>query len=88
MPYLSGEGAPTAETVRRYLIPTKSSCTQSALLPPLHLLAGANDEVFCRQLHVSLDDYTAFKEESGPRLKFNNQFAQWLKTGGTIDLSP
>lgn len=85
---LSGEGAPTAETVRRYLIPTKSSCTQSALLPPLHLLAGANDEVFCRQLHVSLDDYTAFKEESGPRLKFNNQFAQWLKTGGTIDLSP
>ena len=85
---LSSEGVSTAETVRKYLIPTSSSCNQSAILPPLHLLAGANDEVFCRQLQVSLDDYIAYKVETAPRLKFNNQFAQWLKTGETIDLSP
>jgi hypothetical protein len=55
-------------------------------LPPLHLLAGAGDEVFCRQMKLSLTDYLAFKEEATPRLKFNTQFDMWLKTGRPIDL--
>jgi hypothetical protein len=55
------------------------------MLPPLHLLAGATDEVFCRQLNLSLSEYTAFKEEAIPRLKFNSQFDRWLKTGRPID---
>eukprot|EP00970_Alexandrium_tamarense_P017253 scaffold8827_cov270-Alexandrium_tamarense.AAC.2 len=58
----------------------------STHLPPLHLLAGAGDEVFCRQMKLSLTDYLAFKEEATPRLKFNTQFDMWLKTGRPIDL--
>lgn len=54
--------------------------------PPLHLLAGASDETFCRQMKLSLGDYLAFKEEAAPRLKFSAQFDRWLKTGRPIDL--
>lgn len=66
---------------------TSSQITRDKVqLPPLHLLAGATDEVFCRQLNLSLGEYTKFKEEAIPRLKFNSQFDRWLKTGRPIDL--
>jgi hypothetical protein len=57
-----------------------------AVLPPLHLLAGANDEVFCRQMNLPIDDYLAFKKAVGPQLEFNSQFEIWLQTGRPINL--
>ncbi|KAL7537664.1 hypothetical protein ACHAXR_011375 [Thalassiosira sp. AJA248-18] len=66
---------------------SKETITSSANLPPLHLLAGASDDVFCRQMKLSLKDYLAFKEEAVPRLKFSSQFDMWLKTGRPIDLA-
>ncbi|KAL3807571.1 hypothetical protein ACHAXA_000696 [Cyclostephanos tholiformis] len=64
-----------------------SSSSNSAPLPPLHLLSGANDEVFCREMKLSLTEYFEFKEEAVGRLKFASQFDRWLKTGRPIDLS-
>ncbi|KAL9189358.1 hypothetical protein ACHAXT_009033 [Thalassiosira profunda] len=58
-----------------------------AIRPPLHLLAGASDEVFCRQMRLSLDEYLSYKEEAIPRLKFSSQFAIWLKTGRPIEMA-
>lgn len=58
-----------------------------AALPPLHLLAGASDEVFCRQLSLSLRDYLLFKKDKGPQLMFNAQFEIWLQTGRPILVS-
>ncbi len=63
------------------------SSPNSDPLPPLHLLAGANDEVFCREMKLSLTEYLKFKEKAAPRLKFASQFDVWLKTGRPIDLS-
>mmetsp|Transcript_29659 Transcript_29659/g.45356 ORF Transcript_29659/g.45356 Transcript_29659/m.45356 type:complete len:636 (-) Transcript_29659:54-1961(-) len=57
----------------------------SQLKPPLHILAGAKDEIFCKRMDYNHNLYTAFKEESIPRLKFSSQFATWLKTGRPID---
>ena len=72
------------------IVPTSampSSPNSSDPLPPLHLLAGANDEVFCREMKLSLTGYLKFKEKAIPRLKFASQFDRWLKTGRPIDLS-
>jgi hypothetical protein len=69
-----------------YSLPTSKTTVDKVMLPPLHLLAGATDEVFCRQLNLSLSEYNVFKEEAIPRLKFNSQFDRWLKTGRPIDL--
>lgn len=76
----------SAEEIKKYHLPTSETPRNKVLLPPLHLLAGSSDEVFCRQLNLSLSEYTAFKEEAAPRLKFNSQFDRWLKTGRPIDL--
>mmetsp|Transcript_23392 Transcript_23392/g.48962 ORF Transcript_23392/g.48962 Transcript_23392/m.48962 type:complete len:138 (+) Transcript_23392:742-1155(+) len=66
---------------------TKHSSSDDAdALPPLHLLAGASDAVFCRQMKLDEKEYLAFKEEAVPRLKFSSQFDRWLKTGRPIDL--
>jgi len=71
----------------KYIIPTpKTSPSSVVALPPLHLLAGASDDVFCRQMKLSREGYLAFKEEAVPRLKFSSQFDRWLKTGRPIDL--
>jgi hypothetical protein len=70
----------------KYNLPSSNTPSDKVLLPPLHLLAGASDEVFCRQLNLSLSEYTTFKEEAVPRLKFNSQFDRWLKTGKPIDV--
>jgi hypothetical protein len=71
------------------IVPTSvmPSSPNSDPLPPLHLLAGANDEVFCREMKLSLTEYLKFKEKAAPRLKFASQFDIWLKTGRPIDLS-
>lgn len=74
------------EEIKKYYLPTPKTPRDKVLLPPLHLLAGASDEVFCRQLNLSLSEYTAFKEEAAPRLKFNSQFELWLRTGRPIDV--
>ena len=68
-----------------YSLSTSKTTVDKVMLPPLHLLAGATDEVFCRQLNLSLSEYNVFKEEAIPRLKFNSQFDRWLKTGRPID---
>ncbi|KAL3779069.1 hypothetical protein ACHAW5_005674 [Stephanodiscus triporus] len=64
---------------------TSSSSPDSAPPPPLHLLAGANDEVFCREMNLPLAEYLEFKKMAIPRLKFASQFDRWLKTGQPID---
>lgn len=56
-------------------------------LPPLHLLAGATDEVFCRQLSLSTKEYLSFKKSAAPQLKFNSQFEIWLQTGRPIKIN-
>ena len=66
---------------------TTSTTSSTVILPPLHLLAGASDDKFCRQMKLSLKDFQAFKDEAGPRLKFSSQFDRWLKTGRPIDLT-
>ena len=66
---------------------TTSTTSSTVILPPLHLLAGASDDKFCRQMKLSLNDFQAFKDEEGPRLKFSSQFDRWLKTGRAIDLT-
>ncbi|KAL7439197.1 hypothetical protein ACHAXH_003767 [Discostella pseudostelligera] len=75
----------TTMTLPKYILPSNKATSEDALLPPLHLLAGASDEVFCRQMNLSLQEYLDFKEEAGPRLKFSSQFDRWLKTGRPID---
>lgn len=75
----------TTMTLPKYILPSNKATSEDALLPPLHLLAGASDEVFCRQMNLSLQEYLGFKEEAGPRLKFSSQFDRWLKTGRPID---
>jgi len=52
----------------------------------LHILSVANDMVFCEYIGADLDDYTSFKEDAVPRLKFSSQFDTWLKTGRPIDV--
>ncbi len=75
----------TIESLPKYILPSTSIATKDVMLPPLHLLAGASDEVFCRQMKLSLEEYLDFKEEAVPRLKFSSQFDRWLKTGRPID---
>jgi hypothetical protein len=60
---------------------TKKDLTK---LPPLHLLAGASDEVFCKQMGLSLNEYHQFKKAKSKTLKFNQQFEIWLQTGRPI----
>ena len=66
---------------------TTSTTSSTVILPPLHLLAGASDDKFCPHMKLSLNDFRAFKDEAGPRLKFTSQFDRWLKTGRAIDLT-
>jgi hypothetical protein len=67
---------------------TSTSPTTDPLpkMPPLHILVMASDELFCKTMAFSFEDFLAFKEESIPRLKFSSQFDMWLKTGRPIDL--
>ncbi len=53
--------------------------------PPLHVLAGATDEMFCKRMKYNHVLYAEFKKEAIPKLKFSSQFATWLKTGRPID---
>ena len=54
--------------------------------PPLHILAGATDETFCKRMSYDYKTYMKFKEAAIPRLKFSSQFDTWLKTGRPIDV--
>jgi hypothetical protein len=58
----------------------------SVTKPPLHVIAGATDEMFCRRMKYDYETYRNFKKEAVPRLKFSSQFDTWLKTGRPIDL--
>ena len=58
----------------------------SAVKPPLHVIAGATDANFCKRFDYDLEMYLEFKDESAPRLKFSSQFDTWLKTGRAIDV--
>lgn len=66
--------------------------TDSALLSstfpriPLHVLAGTTDEVFCQHLGFDLEEYSQFKKESIPNLKFSSQFDAWLTSGIPFDV--
>ena len=55
-------------------------------LPPLHILAGSSDDVFCKQMSICLPDYLSFKKAKIPQLKFNSQFEIWLQTGRPIEI--
>lgn len=54
--------------------------------PPLHLLAGCTDQSFCDTFGFEIDEFTSFKSDSIPRLKFSSQFDTWIKTGRPIDV--
>ena len=54
--------------------------------PPLHIIAGATDEAFCKRMNYDYVTYMKFKQEAMPRLKFSSQFATWIKTGQPIDV--
>jgi hypothetical protein len=60
--------------------------SQSMNPPPLHLIASATDDQFCKHMGFDQNHYSQFKEEAIPRLKFSSQFDTWLKTGKPIDL--
>lgn len=53
---------------------------------PLHVLVSATDIVFCEDLSLNATEYSIFKQEAIPRLKFSSQFDTWLKTGRPIDV--
>lgn len=53
--------------------------------PPLHLLAGASDTQFCSKCNFDLATYEQYRQNEAGRLKFNWQFADWIKTGRPID---
>ena len=53
--------------------------------PPLHLLAGASDAQFCSKCNLELVSYEQYRQDEAGRLKFNWQFADWIKTGRPID---
>ena len=53
--------------------------------PPLHLLAGASDAQFCSKCNFDLASYEQYRQDEAGRLKFNWQFADWIKTGRPID---
>jgi hypothetical protein len=53
---------------------------------PLHILAGASDQIFCKRMKYSYEDYMKFKKEAVPILKFSSQFDTWISTGRPIDL--
>ena len=55
-------------------------------LIPLHLLVSGTDAAFCEAIGISIEKYNEFKAETLPRLKFNDQFANWLKTGRAIEV--
>ena len=54
--------------------------------PPLYLLAGCTDQSFCDSFGFKMDEFTIFKTDSIPRLKFSSQFDTWVKTGRPIDV--
>ena len=76
-------GDKTAESIVLLKETKKSS---SPRIPPLHSIAGATDESFCKMMQYDYATYTKFKKEAIPRLKFSSQFDTWLKTGRPIDL--
>ena len=53
---------------------------------PLHLLVSGSDMAFCQAMDTTVEAYSAFKQETLPRLKFSDQFANWLKTGRPIEV--
>ena len=53
---------------------------------PLHLLVSGSDTAFCEAIGISFEKYIQFKTDTLVRLKFNDQFATWLKTGRPIEV--
>ena len=53
--------------------------------PPLHLLAGASDAQFCAKCNFELGSYEQYRLDEAGKLKFNWQFADWVKTGRPPD---
>jgi hypothetical protein len=63
----------------------KQQASKPFVAPPLYILAGATDDVFCRRFGYDIVNYTLFKEESIPRLRFSSQFETWIHTGRPIN---
>ena len=55
-------------------------------MPPIYILVGASDDSFCEVYGFDQLDYSRFRSESAPRLKFSSQFDTWLKTGRAIEV--
>jgi hypothetical protein len=67
---------------------TEDSNTRRAMQKglPLHILVSATDTTFCDELNFDATEYSLFKREAIPRLKFSSQFDTWIKTGRPIDV--
>ena len=68
------------------ILPKSSILPTSSSRPPLHIIAGATDEDFCKRMNYDYETYMKFKEFAMPQLKFSSQFDTWLKTGRPIDI--
>eukprot|EP00977_Amphora_coffeiformis_P022186 scaffold10570_cov176-Amphora_coffeaeformis.AAC.36 len=53
---------------------------------PLHLLVSGSDAAFCEAIGISIEKFEEFKTDTVARLKFNDQFSTWLKTGRPIEV--
>ncbi|GAX10209.1 hypothetical protein FisN_3Lh406 [Fistulifera solaris] len=69
-------------------VSTEDRNTQRAMQKglSLHILVSATDTIFCDEFNFDTTEYSVFKREAIPRLKFSSQFDTWIKTGRPIDV--
>jgi hypothetical protein len=76
-----------AASLYNRLLPRWHYCLSCGLkAPPMHILVGSTDPIFCEELGLYLGEFELFKDDAVPRLKFSSQFDTWLKTGRPIDV--
>jgi len=67
-----------------FLIDSHTFDHNNTLMPPLYILATANETAFCNFFQVDFQKYHEYKLSSVPKLKFSSQFETWVRTGKSI----
>ena len=80
-----GSDNDSGENAKETNSPSSGSAAAFAI-PPLHLMVSATDDGFCDAHGFDFKDFSKFKEDAIPRLKFSSQFDTWLKTGRPIEV--